>query len=116
MNLVIFGGTTEGRDLSHRLADMGAKVTVCVATPYGLEEQGSREGVTVLVGRKTAEEMATLLRGAPLCVDATHPYAEAASRNIRAACEVSGVPCRRLLRRESELTGAVLVNDAAEAF
>ena len=57
MNIVIFGGTTEGRALSHRLADAGVTVTVCVATPYGEEEQGTRGGVTVLTGRKTAEEM-----------------------------------------------------------
>jgi len=114
-NIVIFGGTTEGRALSHCLADAGATVTVCVATPYGAEEQRTRDGVTVLVGRKTAEEMAALVRGAPLCVDATHPYAVEASRNIRAACETAGVPYRRLLRQESAAQGAVFVDGAAEA-
>lgn len=114
-SIVIFGGTTEGRVLSHRLADAGAAVTVCVATPYGAEEQGTQDGVTVLVGRKTAEEMAALLRGAPLCVDATHPYALAASRNIREACEAAGVPYRRLLRQGSAAPDAVYVDSAAEA-
>ena len=115
MNIVIFGGTTEGRVLSHRLADAGAAVTVCVATPYGAEEQGTRGGVTVLTGRKTAEEMAALLRGAPLCVDATHPYAAEASANIRAACAMAGVPYRRLLRQGSGAACAVFVDSAAEA-
>ena len=32
MRLVIFGGTTEGRELSHLLAANGAEVTVCTAT------------------------------------------------------------------------------------
>lgn len=115
MNFVIFGGTTEGRALSYRLADAGVSVTVCVATPYGAEEQGTHAGVTVLTGRKTAEEMAALLHGAPLCVDATHPYAQEASANIRAACAAAGVPYRRLLRRESDAGDAVFVNNAAEA-
>jgi len=115
VNIIIFGGTTEGRALSWRLADAGAAVTVCVATPYGAEEQGDHSGVTVLVGRKTAEEMAALLRRAPLCVDATHPYAAEASRNIRAACEAAGVPYRRLLRQGSDAAGAIFVNSAAEA-
>jgi len=113
--VVLFGGTTEGRALSCRLADGGAAVTVCVATEYGAEEQGEHAGVTVLTGRKTAEEMAKLLRGAGLCVDATHPYAAEASRNIRAACAEAGVPYRRLLRRGSKAGEAVFVNSAAEA-
>lgn len=115
MNIIVFGGTTEGRALSCRLADAGAAVTVCVATAYGAEEQGTHSGVTVLTGRKTAEEMTALLRGAPLCIDATHPYAAEASKNIRAACAAAGVPYRRLLRRESDAAGAIFVSGAAEA-
>ena len=113
--VVIFGGTTEGRALSYRLADAGAAVTVCVATPYGAEEQGEHAGVSVLVGRKSAAEMAALLGGDALCVDATHPYAAEATANIRAACEAANVPYRRLLRRSSAAAGAVYVDGAAEA-
>ena len=32
MRIVIFSGTTEGRELSRKLAALGAEVTVCVAT------------------------------------------------------------------------------------
>lgn len=112
--IVIFSGTTEGRELSCRLADRGADVTVCVATEYGTEEQGEHAGVTVLTGRKTQAEMEALLRGAELCVDATHPYAVEVSKNIRAACEAAGTTCYRLLRRESEPDGT-LVDSAADA-
>ena len=38
MNIVIFSGTTEGRVLSHALAQRGIPVTVSVATGYGREE------------------------------------------------------------------------------
>lgn len=113
--IVVFGGTTEGRELSRRLADKGAAVTVCVATAYGAEEQGEQTGVTVLTGRKTREEMTELLSGAGLCVDATHPYAAEASRNIRAACASAEVPYRRLLRAASVPAGAVVADGAAEA-
>ena len=84
MNVMIFGGTTEGRELSYLLAARGARVTVSVATDYGREEQGSSAGITVLTGRKDAAQMTALLRGADLCVDATHPYAVEATRAIRA--------------------------------
>ena len=113
--IVIFSGTTEGRALSYRLADADASVTVSVATPYGAEEQGAHSGVTVLVGRKNEAEMAALLGGEVLCVDATHPYAAEASRNIRAACAAANVPYRRLLRRESGAEDAVYAKSASEA-
>ena len=115
MRAVIFSGTTEGRELSRLLAQMGAEVTVCVATAYGLKEQGTCEGVTVLAGRRDAAEMAELLQGKQLCVDATHPYAVEVTRHIRAACEQTGVPYCRLLRPEGSETGGVLVGSAAEA-
>ena len=103
MNVVIFSGTTEGRALSCQVAALGAAVTVCVATDIGAEEQGNTEGITVCAGRLTADEMAALLRGAALCVDATHPYATEATRNIRAAAQAVGVEYHRLLRPASAL-------------
>jgi len=115
MKLLIFGGTTEGRELSHLLAARGIQVTVCVATPYGSEEEGSGENLTVRQGRLTVEEMERLLRDFDLCVDATHPYAVAATENIRAACAAAGVTCRRLLRPQSPPADAVCVESAAEA-
>ena len=47
MKLIIFGGTTEGRELSERMAAAGALVTVCVATEYGGETQPSGENLAV---------------------------------------------------------------------
>ena len=59
---------------------------------------------------------AALLRGAALCVDATHPYAAEATRNIRAAAAAAGVEYHRLLRPASPLpAGSVVLADAARA-
>lgn len=116
MRAVVFSGTTEGRRFSQRLAALGAQVTVCVATPLGAEEQGQTPGVTVHCGRLTAQEMAVLLQGAALCVDATHPYAVDASRNIRTACQAAGVAYHRLLRPQSPLPpGSLEFSTAAQA-
>ena len=115
MKFVIFSGTTEGRELSRLLAEAGAPVTVCVATEYGSEEQGSTPGVEVCQGPLSPEEKAELLSGAVLCVDATHPYARNISRSVKAACEAAGVQLLRLKRQESDLAGAILVESAAEA-
>ena len=107
MRAVVFSGTTEGRIFSRQLAQLGADVLVSVATPLGSEEQGSFAGITVHCGRLTPDEMAALVQGADLCVDATHPYAVDATRNIRTACRTAGVEYHRLLRAQSPLpTGA----------
>ena len=116
MNAGVFSGTSEGRRCSIKLAALGAEVTVCVATPMGAEEQGERSGSTVHCGRLTPEEMTALLQGADLCVDATHPYAVEATRNIRAACKTAGTEYRRLLRPERPLpAGSMVFATAAHA-
>ena len=116
MKVVLFGGATEGRTLSRELAVLGVDVTVCVATDYGREEQGSFPGITVLTGRLDVDGMADILRGADICIDATHPYAVQATANIRAAAGRVGMPYHRLLRPSSALPeGSVLVKNAEEA-
>ena len=116
MRIVLFSGTTEGRALSRELAALGAEVAVCVATGYGREQQGQAPGITVHTGPLDAEGMAAVLKGAALCIDATHPYAVLATANIRAAAEVAGVSYRRLSRRLSPLPpGSVAVKNAEEA-
>ncbi len=116
MRIVIFSGTTEGRVLSHRLARSGISVTVCVATEYGREEQGEQDGITVSCGRKTVKEMQDVLRGAALCVDATHPYAVLVTQNVREACAREGIAYRRLLRpRSTQEHDGVFVASAEQA-
>ena len=112
----MFSGTTEGRRFSRRLAGLGAEVIVCVATPLGAEEQGEMAGITVHAGRLEPDAMAALLTGADLCIDATHPYAVDATKNIRAAAAQAGVEYRRLLRAHSPLPeGCAEFETAAQA-
>ena len=115
MNVVIFSGTSDGRALSQALAELGAAVTVCVATDYGREEQGEHPGVTVHSGRLDTDAMAALLQGASLCIDATHPYATEATEHIRTAATVAQVPYQRLLRRESRMPEGSTVVTGPEA-
>ena len=116
MRVVIFSGTTEGRELSAETAAMGAETVVCVATEYGKLMQEHVPNTQTRSGRMDAGEMAKVLAGADLCIDATHPYAREASRNIRAAAKMANIPYRRLLRRESKLpSDCILVDSAADA-
>lgn len=116
MKVLLFGGTTEGRVLARRLAALGHAVTVSVATDLGAEMLGQFPEGRVLVGRLAGEAMASLVRQYALCIDATHPYAVEVTKQIQRACAETGVPLRRLLRRESRTeAGWVLVDSPEQA-
>ena len=108
VNILIFGGTTEGRELAERLAGefsvmeipREGRITVSVATELGAEELQKIDGIDILVGRMDISAMKSALGGYELCIDATHPYAVEATKNIKLACEEAGVPYRRLLREK----------------
>ena len=115
MKLLIFGGTTEGRVLARRAAELGAEVTVSVATPLGAEELAGIPGICVTVGRLDGEAIASLTASFDRCVDATHPYAVEVTDYIRAGCARTNTPLMRLLRAESGAEGAVRCADCREA-
>ena len=115
MNILVFGGTTEGRLLARALCGLGARVTVSVATPLGREELFESPLLCVWVGRKDAGELAAGMAGFDLCIDATHPYAVEATANIQAACRRAGLPLRRLLREETAAEGVVRVDSCRRA-
>lgn len=105
--VLLFGGTTEGRELAARLAGRGQRTILCVATDYGREvlepELLANPCLDVRIGRMDAEEMRRLiLEEEPgLVVDATHPYADQVTRNVREACEKTGREYLRCLRPRS---------------
>ena len=117
--LLVFGGTTEARELAAWLAGILVDVLFCVASEYGREMLSEQESARIHVqaGLLDAEGMRGLMRegGFAAVIDATHPYAELASTNIRAASETEGVPCWRLLRPESLAPGCIFVGSAVEA-
>ncbi len=98
MKILLFGGTTEGRELSKALSSKGEQVTVCVATDYGREEQAQVEGVTILTGRKGPEEMRELMKSHDLVIDATHPYATEVTALLKDAASDTGTDYVRIRR------------------
>lgn len=98
--ICVFSGTTEGRRLIERLQGRGAQIAACVATEYGGDLLEGFEDVSVHTGRMNAEEMAAFFAAEQfeLVVDATHPYADLATENIRSACAQTGIEYYRLQR------------------
>ena len=87
--VVLFAGTTEGYELEQFLIRHRVSVCLCVATEYGTASARAGTEVRIRQGRLTAEEMTALLKEEDpvLVIDATHPYAEEATKNIQAAAQ-----------------------------
>lgn len=103
--VLVFAGTTEGRELAEILADADrARIacSVCVATGYARELM-NKERLDVHCGRLTEEEMEARMRDGNfnVVVDATHPYAQIVSQNVRQAAMHQSIPLIRL-RRSTE--------------
>ncbi|MBU5434723.1 precorrin-6A reductase [Pseudoflavonifractor sp. MSJ-37] len=102
-DILLFGGTTEGRELAEWLSDRGCPVTVCVATDYGASLlPAGCPGLTVHTGRLDEAAMEAMMASRPFrcIIDATHPYAAQVTTNIRVCCERLGLTCHRLIREE----------------
>ncbi|HBT78260.1 MAG TPA: precorrin-6A reductase [Planctomycetaceae bacterium] len=100
MKVLVFGGTTEGGRLAETLAANGASVTLFVATEYAKSLATKKHGCTVIARRLDETAMVRYFRENPCdaVVDATHPYADQATRNIRRACQTTKITYLRLLR------------------
>jgi precorrin-6Y C5,15-methyltransferase (decarboxylating) len=98
--ILIFAGTTEGRELSERLSETGIAHTVCVATEYGELVLKDNPLLKVHRGRMDADEMKDFIRSGEFSavVDATHPYAKNVTENLRAAMQNFDIPYLRLKR------------------
>ncbi|WP_026497287.1 precorrin-6A reductase [Butyrivibrio sp. WCD3002] len=98
--VLVFGGTTEGRVLAGYLRDAKIPHEISVATEYGGEILRDTGEDSLVVGRKNAEEITQLIKSDDfsVVVDSTHPFATAVSKEIKTACEMTGVTYLRLKR------------------
>ncbi|MBE5865048.1 MAG: precorrin-6A reductase [Lachnospiraceae bacterium] len=98
--VLIFAGTTEGRKLSECLAKAQVAHTVCVATEYGEIVLKEHPLVSVHKGRMNREEIREYIVSNDFAavVDATHPYAEVVTCNIKSAMRDLEIPYLRLKR------------------
>ena len=116
--ILIFAGTTEGRELCECLVKAKIHHTVCVATEYGEIVLQQNPFTMVHCGRMDEREMVCFMQeGAyEIIVDATHPYATVVTQNIEAAARQCGMTYLRLLRDtgcDENADGVVLFEDNA---
>ena len=121
-SILIFAGTTEGRNLSECLCSSGIDHTICVATEYGEIVLKDSPYANVHMGRMDKEEIESFIvkGGYKAVVDATHPYAKQVTENIKAAIKDMDIPYIRLLRdgclnKESSAEGNISFFDNNQA-
>ncbi len=109
-DVIIFGGTTEGRLLAEYAHENQVCALVSVASEYGSSLLPDSPWVRSRSGRLDEEQMKLLFsREAPkLVLDATHPHAALVSETVKQACAAMGICCLRVLREgtQEESSGA----------
>ncbi|WP_294430345.1 precorrin-6A reductase [uncultured Treponema sp.] len=100
MNVFIFAGTTEGRSLAEIISKNKINCTVSAATEYGANLLPRGENIEILCGRMDCAQMAEKLekKDYAFVIDATHPFADKASEEIKKACELTKTEYLRLAR------------------
>ena len=114
--VLIFGGTTEGRLLAEFCAERGIHAAVSVTTDYGAGLLPKSNLLRELVGNLDSAQMSSLLRSGnfSVVIDATHPFARNVSANLRTACDEVGMRYIRLVRDEKNEPHGKLFNSISE--
>jgi precorrin-6A/cobalt-precorrin-6A reductase len=106
----VLAGTTEGRRIIGMLKKRGYRVVATATTSYG-ESLARKAGADVsLRGRLTLPDMVELIKekGITHVIDATHPFAQEASRNAIEACRRAGISYLRLERTEVKIDSPLI--------
>ncbi|MGL5436742.1 MAG: precorrin-6A reductase [Lachnospiraceae bacterium] len=111
IKVIIFGGTTEGRELAQFCVRYQVPALVCVASEYGGRLLPDHPCLNIHTGKLDEAGMISLIEThhPKFIIDATHPYARIVSETVRNTCGKLGIPCHRILR-DSETGQANSVN------
>ena len=113
---LIFGGTSEGRELAEFASAHQIPVLVSVVSEYGESLLEENTYVHVRQGALDLGAMEALfLREAPeLVLDATHPYARVVTDQVKILCGKHEIPYRRIVREETDAGACELQETKAE--
>lgn len=117
--ILVLAGTSDARELAVRIKESGYELLSTVVTDSAAKSM-EEAGLPVQVGRLTAQDLVSLIagKGVHCVVDATHPFAEEASKNAMAAAQEAGVPYIRYERESLSAPGSeklIVVEDYVQA-
>lgn len=115
-SVVIFGGTSEGRELAEYAESHQIPVLVSVVSGYGESLLRESDLVQVHTGALDETEMRQFLQEtAPkLVLDATHPYARVVTEQVATLCRELDIPYQRVLRGSEQTDSAETGKTALE--
>lgn len=116
-NILIFGGTTEGRILAEYCVERKIYAIVSVVSDYGLQVLPDSIYLTVLSAPMDREKMEQVMaqRGITLVIDATHPYAAVVTDHVQQACKNQQITYIRVIRQQEGVEeGSVIWKDTPE--
>lgn len=102
MKVIVFSGTSEGKEITRFLSSRHIETTTCVATEYGKEVMEELPCVNVHIGRLDYDKMLDFIENYDLIIDATHPYAVVVTENIKKAAKEKEIKYLRLLREDTD--------------
>jgi precorrin-6A/cobalt-precorrin-6A reductase len=117
--ILVLAGTSDARELAVRIKETGYELLSTVVTDNAAKSM-EEAGIPVQVGRLTAADLVSLIteKGIQTVVDATHPFAEEASKNAMAAAQEAAVPYIRYERESLSAPGSeklIIVDDYVQA-
>lgn len=117
-NILLFGGTTEGRIISEYLNLKKINVDICVVSEYGKEVLLDDEYINVKIGRLNKNEMTDLMlkNKYDFVIDATHPFATEVTENIKNSAKDSKIVYKRVLRDDVTIENSYIVNSYDNAI
>lgn len=117
--ILVLAGTSDARELAEKIKLAGYPLLATVVTDNAAKSL-EEAGIPVQVGRLNAEQIRQLIeaKGVQCVVDASHPFAEEASRNAIAGAQAAQVPYIRYERESSDAPQSeklIVVEDYVQA-
>ncbi|MFK2824103.1 precorrin-6A reductase [Bacillus sp. B190/17] len=108
--IFFLAGTSDARELAVTLQKEGYPLIASVVTENAVKELEQVQ-IGAFAGRMDAEEMCTFItkKQAAAVVDASHPFAEEASKNAMEAAKRANVPYIRFERKEQNFAESPLI-------
>lgn len=115
--ILLLAGTSDARSLARKIKEQGMNMTATVVNERTAKEL-ERAGIKVHVGRLPADAFAEMIKqlGITAVVDASHPFAEEASKNAIQAAAQCEIPYLRYERPSLDyIHPSIIAVDSYEA-
>lgn len=117
--IAVIAGTTESRNIIEQLLGQEKEIAAFVATSLGRDMLADYP-VEIIEGRKNKEQFLRFFKAfrPSKIYDASHPFADLVTQNVKEVCKILEIPCERVLRQQVDYDyeRILYVKDTEEAI